>query len=220
MAARVAIEQRARGRPEALMRSIEDRRPYTAVWEKLSLIAATGVNGVVLDVGAADGQYVEPWRVRGGGVVAVDVDDARIAQLHERCGSAPEVRVVQASIERLPFIDRSFDVVWASEILEHLPTLGALGELERVSARLVVATMPSPLGPYRYLDRTHVLPYSIGSLRRALEGRAGWRYRLEGLGGCLPAWAHVGPIRPAWLRLSRTRPALAWTLVIFGERDR
>ena len=37
------------------MRSVTDRRPYTAVWEKLSLIEATLVTGRVLDVGAADG---------------------------------------------------------------------------------------------------------------------------------------------------------------------
>ncbi|MDO8562276.1 MAG: class I SAM-dependent methyltransferase [Candidatus Limnocylindria bacterium] len=190
------------------------------MWEKLSVIRATPVAGRVLDVGAADGQYVEPWRDRGVEVVAVDIDDTRIAQLRERYRGADGVRIVQASVERLPFADRAFDVVWASEILEHLPTLGALGELERVSDRLVVATMPSPLGPYRYLDRTHVLSYTVGSLQTALAARAGWRYRLEGLGGCLPAWAHVGPIRRAWLRVSRARPRLAWTLLIVGERGR
>lgn len=202
------------------MRSVTDRRPYTAVWEKLSLIQATSVRGRVLDVGAADGQYVEPWRARGGAVVAVDIDGTRIVQLRERYRGADGVHIVQASIERLPFADRAFDVVWASEILEHLPTLAALGELERVSDRLVVATMPSPLGPYRYLDRTHVLAYTVGSLQTVLAARAGWHYRLEGLGGCLPAWARVGPIRRGWLRVSRARPKLAWTLLLVGERER
>lgn len=202
------------------MRSIADRRPYTAVWEKLSLIASLRVGGRVLDVGAADGQYIAPWQARGNEVVAVDVDDTRISQLRERYGSAPGVRIVQASIERLPFTDRSFDVVWASEILEHLETFEALNELERVSDRLIVATLPSPLGPYRYLDRTHLLRYSIASLAGELDRRDGWHYRLEGLGGCLPAWARVGPIRQAWLRLSRTRPMLAWTLLVLGERER
>ena len=202
------------------MRSVTDRRPYTAVWEKLSLILATPVRGRVLDVGAADGQYVEPWRARSAAVVAVDIDGTRIVQLRERHRGADGVHIVQASIERLPFTDRAFDVVWASEILEHLPTLAALGELERVSDRLVVATMPSPLGPYRYLDRTHVLAYTVGSLQTALAARAGWHYRLEGLGGCLPAWARVGPIRRGWLRVSRARPKLAWTLLLVGERER
>jgi len=202
------------------MRSVADRRPYTAVWEKLSLIGSLRVDGRVLDVGAADGQYVEPWRARSGEVVAVDIDLTRIAQLRERYRGVSGVRIVRGSIEQLPFRDRSFDVVWASEILEHLPTLDALGELERVSDRLVVATMPSPLGPYRYLDRTHVLRYSVSSLRHALDVRAGWRYRLEGLGGCLPAWVPARGIRPAWLRLSRGRPELAWTLLIRGERAR
>ena len=202
------------------MRSVEDRRPYTAVWEKLSLIETVRVSGQVLDVGAADGQYIEPWRGLGADVVAVDIDDARVGQLRQRYGDIDRVHIVQASIAQLPFVDRAFDVVWASEILEHLPTLAPLSELERVSDRLVIATMPAPWGPYRYLDRTHVLPYSVGSLRSALGARPGWHYRLEGLGGCLPAWARVGPIRRAWLRLSRERPSLAWTLLVTGQRDR
>jgi SAM-dependent methyltransferase len=203
------------------MRSVTDRRPYTAVWEKLSLIEATPTAGLVLDIGAADGQYIEPWRRRGADVVAVDLDDTRVAQLRAGHRGAAGVHIVQGSIEQLPFVDRSFDVVWASEILEHLPSLETtLGELERVSDRLVIATMPSPFGPYRYLDRTHVLRYSISSLRRALERRPGFQYRLEGLGGCLPAWAPVGPLRQAWRELSRTRPVLAWTLLIVGERTR
>lgn len=202
------------------MRTVADRRPYTAVWEKLSLIHSIRVDGRVLDVGAADGQYVEPWRERTEAVVAVDIDATRIGQLSDRFHGADGVEIVQASIQRLPFRDRTFDVVWASEILEHLTDIDALSELERVSDRLVIATMPSPLGPYRYLDRTHVLRYSIPWLRRTLGRRAGWCYRLEGLGGCLPAWAPAGPLRSAWLRLSRRRPMLAWTLLVLGERDR
>jgi len=200
------------------MRSVSDRRPYTAVWEKLSLIETIVTAGFVLDIGAADGQYIEPWRSRGAAVVAVDLDDTRVAQLRAGHRGTAGVHIVQGSIEELPFADRSFDVVWASEILEHLPSLETLGELERVSDRLVIATMPSPLGPYRYLDRTHVLRYSIPSLRAALAARRGWQYRLEGLGGCLPAWAPVGPLRQAWRAVSRTRPMLAWTLLIVGER--
>ncbi|MHB8632122.1 MAG: class I SAM-dependent methyltransferase [Candidatus Limnocylindria bacterium] len=202
------------------MRSVTDRRPYTAVWEKLSLIHGLPIVARVLDVGTADGQYVEPWRDHGADVVAVDIDDARIRQLRERYRGTDGVRIVQASIERLPFGDRAFDIVWASEILEHLPTLAALGELERVSERFVVATIPSPLGPYRYLDRTHVLDYTIGSLRATIAARPGWAYRLGGLGGCLPAWAPIGPLRRLWLAVSRTRPRLAWTLLVVGERRR
>ena len=201
------------------MRSRDDRRPYTAVWEKLAVIGSTTARGRVLDVGAADGQYIDAWRRREVDVVAVDIDDTRIAQLRRRYNGAPGVSIAQASITALPFDDRAFDVVWASEILEHLPTLAALSELERVSGRLVLATMPSPLGPYRYLDRTHVLPYSVPSLRQALVARPGWRYRLEGLGGCLPSWVPIGPLRRAWVDISRDRPVLAWTLLLVGERE-
>lgn len=200
------------------MRGALDHRPYTAVWEKLQLIASTQVHGRVLDAGAADGQYVVPWRDRTATVVALDIDATRIAQLRRGFAATPDVTVVRGSVERLPFTDRAFDIVWASEILEHLTSLDALDELERVSNRLIVATMPSPTGPYRYLDRTHRLRYSARSLRVALASRAGWEYRLEGLGGCLPAWTGTIPLRRAWLALSRERPWLAWTIVVVGRR--
>ncbi len=200
------------------MRGVTDRRPYTVVWEKEQLLASLGAAGRVLDAGAADGQYVLPWRAQATQVVALDIDATRVAQLRERVGGAPGVSIVQASIERLPFADRTFDLVWASEIVEHLRSLRVIDELERISAGRIVITLPNPRGPYRYLDRTHVLRYSIGSLQAAFAARPGWTYRVEGLGGCLPAWAGARPVRRAWLALSRTHPALAWTLVIVGTR--
>jgi hypothetical protein len=108
--------------------------------------------------------------------------------------------------------------VWASEVLEHLPSLDALDELERTSARDVVATMPSPFSPYRYLDQTHILRYSLGTLRRSLATRKGWSYSLEGLGLCLPQWMGLDSFRERWLRVSQHRPWAAWTLLIRGKR--
>lgn len=201
-----------------MIRSAGNPRAYTAVSEKLELIAATPRAQRVLDVGAADGQYVAAWHDRAHAVVAVDLDLSRIAQLHARFARAAGVSIVRASVERLPFADGSFDVVWASEILEHLTSLRALDELERVGSSEILVTLPSPTGPYRYLDRSHVLRYSLSSLRQELSARDRWRYRLHGLGGCLPAWMALGPVRRAWLAASRDRPALAWTLLIHGKR--
>lgn len=192
---------------------------YTAVWEKRRLIAGLPETEIALDAGAANGEYVTYLLLRAKRVVAVDLDPDRIAQLRERFRHVANVSVVQASVDALPFRDRSFGVVWASEIVEHLPSVEAsLDEFERVSAGHLVATLPSPLGPYRYLDPTHRLRYSIGGLRRTLAGRSAFAYRLEGLGGCLPQWLGLGGLRRAWLGFSRPRPWAAWTLLIRGER--
>jgi glycosyltransferase involved in cell wall biosynthesis/SAM-dependent methyltransferase len=195
------------------------RRRYTAVWEKRRLIASLAEGGLALDAGSGGGEYVPHLLLRNRRVVALDNDSARVQGLVHRFGHVGNVWIVQASVDALPFRSGSFETVWASEVLEHLPSLDALAELERVSAREVIATMPSPLGPYRYLDRSHVLHYSIGSLRRALDARSGWSYSLEGLGLCLPQWMGLDQLRERWVALSRERPWAAWTVLIRGRRS-
>lgn len=195
------------------------QQTYTAVWEKLRLIATLPAVEVALDIGAANGEYVPHLLARAKHVVAVDLDGARVEQLRRRFHGRPDVTVVQASIEALPFDDRAFGLVWASEIVEHLPTLDAsLREIERVCAGRLVATLPAPRSPYRYLDPTHRLAYSRASLAQDLAGRGGWAYQLEGLGLCLPQWAGLDGLRARWLEFSRQRPWAAWTLVIRGRR--
>jgi hypothetical protein len=52
---------------------------------------------------------------------------------------------VQASADALPFEDRSFDLVFSSEMLEHLPgpvLAGAARELERVASRYLLVAVP------------------------------------------------------------------------------
>ena len=192
---------------------------YTAVWEKRQLIASLPAVEVALDVGAANGEYIPHLLTRAMRVVAVDLDPRRVEQLRGRFAEDPRVTVVHASIEDLPFEDRSFGLVWASEIVEHLPTLdGSLRELERVARSRIVATLPAPRGPYRYLDPTHRLAYSAESLRKELALRPGWSYSVEGLGGCLPQWLGADGFRERWLRFSRLRPWAAWTLLVCGYR--
>lgn len=205
----------------AVPRSVVDPRQqrYTAVREKRRLIAALPPVDLALDAGAANGEYVPHLLQRARRVVAVDLDAARVAQLRARFRETENVFVVQASVDALPFRDRAFGLVWASEIVEHLPSIEAsLGEFERVSDEHVVATMPAPRSPYRYLDPTHRLRYSLASLRRDLAGRRAWAYQLEGLGLCLPQWLGLDRVRDAWVAFSRRRPWAAWTLLVRGRR--
>jgi SAM-dependent methyltransferase len=55
------------------------------------------------------------------------------------------VNIVEGSASELPFADKSFDVVTASEVIEHLPYgtyERALRELQRVARRFIVITVP------------------------------------------------------------------------------
>jgi len=101
-----------------------------------------GIEGaMLLDAGCDEGFGMrELADARPGCWVAVDIDGDALG------GSAwpPFVQRVRADVCHLPFADRRFDIVIATEVLEHLadPRAG-LRELARVARRHVVLTVPN-----------------------------------------------------------------------------
>jgi SAM-dependent methyltransferase len=93
----------------------------------------------VLDVGCGDGRVSQLLRrVREGLLVAFDLSLAALRRFPPPgcCGSA----------EFLPFADRVFDLVMATEIMEHLPQavyVCALQEMARVAQRYILVTVPN-----------------------------------------------------------------------------
>ena len=93
----------------------------------------------ILDAGCGDGRVSqEISAVSHSFVVAFDLSMValRSISLPKCCGSAAE----------LPFRDRSFDLVMATEILEHLPEAlysQVLGEMSRVAGRYILITVPN-----------------------------------------------------------------------------
>lgn len=109
-----------------------------------------------LDVGCAMGFVVEALRELGVEAHGTDISEfavknaPRKVRKHLRVGSL---------LDRLPYDDRSFDVVSALETLEHLEPEAvpvAIAELARVSSGYVIATIPSfgpnASGPDGWLD--------------------------------------------------------------------
>jgi ubiquinone/menaquinone biosynthesis C-methylase UbiE len=90
---------------------------------------------------------------------------------------------VAAEVERLPFPDRSFDVVACCHTLEHVTDLGAAWrELQRVARRRVLVVVPRQRYYYYTLDEhLHFFP-DAASLERAL-GLAGAAFTLESIWG-------------------------------------
>ena len=76
-----------------------------------------------------------------GRAVALDANLPMLARARERCGAAVGI---QATVLALPFADRSFEAVVCCRLLHHLrderELAVAVGELVRVSRRLVVAS--------------------------------------------------------------------------------
>jgi 2-polyprenyl-6-hydroxyphenyl methylase/3-demethylubiquinone-9 3-methyltransferase len=85
----------------------------------------------VLDVGCGEAQLTAAVARAGFAVVGVDVAEEPLRRARELHAEI-DVRLVPAA-GALPFIDASFDVVWAGETIEHVTdTAGWLSELRRV----------------------------------------------------------------------------------------
>lgn len=129
----------------------------------------------VLDVGCNSGYQVE--LVPESCVVhGVDVSPTLIEKAKQRMASAHVARA-----EKLPFEDKSCDVVIVSEILEHVfDARLVLREAARVSRRLVIGSTPhesGTWGAHRVESHPfHVRCYTEATLRADLEtiGKVVW----------------------------------------------
>src|SRR5581483_1508809 len=71
----------------------------------------------ILDVGCGPGNLLE--RLHGAELVGVDLSDTLLAQAKARLAGRPEVKLVKAPAESIPFPDGHFDRAVCSEVLEH-----------------------------------------------------------------------------------------------------
>ena len=93
-----------------------------------------------LDVGCAEGYFMNVLRDRFGAEVwGVDLSPVALAKAHQKHG----LTVGAAEATRLPFADGSFDLVYSTEVIEHVldPDL-MLAEMRRVSRGTVLVTTP------------------------------------------------------------------------------
>jgi hypothetical protein len=129
------------GRPHAAAgEQLEDLAAYRASaleqlrTEDLLRLVPRG-HSTVLDVGARDGHFSALLSGYFDAVTALDLSQPPF--------DLPRVRTVAGDITALDFPDRSFDVVFCTEVLEHIPQLSvACAELCRVSAHAIVIGVP------------------------------------------------------------------------------
>ena len=93
-----------------------------------------------LDVGCAEGYFMAAiGESLGADVWAVDLSDRAVAAAASRYGRP----VAAAEATALPFADGAFDLVYSTEVIEHvLEPESMLAEMRRVSRGLVVVTTP------------------------------------------------------------------------------
>jgi len=101
----------------------------------LMALTPTGYESV-LDAGARDGYYSRLLTRHFAAVTALDLNPLRSGDLNG-------VRCVQGDLTQLPFPDDSFDVVFCSEVLEHVPGADkACSEIVRVTRSKAVIAVP------------------------------------------------------------------------------
>jgi SAM-dependent methyltransferase len=162
--------------------------------------------GRVLDIGAGTGAQARELAARGWSVVAVDLPSSRYAQ--DRV-----FRVRDYDGRKLPFPDRSFDVVFSSNVLEHIQELDALlAETQRVLRRGGIAIHVQPTTTWRLWTTLALYAVRPWQRARAAEGSAPAHESRRGLAALSPrrhgehgnAWCELYLFsRHRWRRLFR-----------------
>jgi 2-polyprenyl-3-methyl-5-hydroxy-6-metoxy-1,4-benzoquinol methylase len=99
----------------------------------------------ILDIGCGEGILTEQWsrRLGDGRVVGLDLEDPKLAsEWAGRVRPNLEFRALDVT-EPLPYADSEFDLVCATEVLEHVPgPERVVAEMARVAARHLIVSVP------------------------------------------------------------------------------
>ncbi len=160
----------------------------------------------VLDLGCGAGDLTAELARVAGSVVGVDVAEAALGRARRR---HPEITFLRAEIDgELPVQDNGFDVVWSSEVIEHVAdTARWLSEIRRVlrpGGRLLLTTpshgrlklLVGGLERYSEPLGDHLHLYTARSLRAVLMEFDFAQVEVRAAGG----W-------PLWRRLLLARAA-------------
>ena len=147
--------------------------------------------GNLLDVGSGRGAFLWPLldEFPELPVTAIDQDPVRARDIEAvRMGGIDRLTGHRMDITELAFERRSFDVVTALEVLEHIPAVPeALAEIVRVARRFVVLSVPSK--PDDNPGHIHLLDQD--RLRRLFADLGITRVRFDYVPGHLVAVANV-----------------------------
>jgi SAM-dependent methyltransferase len=138
----------------------EDLAPPDLKVRREFLLAEVRLGDRALDLGCGAGSFTAVLADAGATAVGVEIAEAALRRARER---NPSLDFRLAPVDGpLPLADNSFDVVWASEVIEHVAdTARWLSEVRRVLV---------PGGRFLLTTPSHGrLPIAIGGLERFAE---------------------------------------------------
>jgi 2-polyprenyl-3-methyl-5-hydroxy-6-metoxy-1,4-benzoquinol methylase len=128
----------------------------------------------VLDAGCGTGYGTAMLAQPASGATSVTAIDVAPEAIEATRSRVPDtVNLVQTDIHRLPFADKSFDLITCFEVIEHVTEQeSVLDELRRLLADdgLLIISSPNRL-VYPAGNPHHVHEYTPGELREQLEAR-------------------------------------------------
>jgi 2-polyprenyl-3-methyl-5-hydroxy-6-metoxy-1,4-benzoquinol methylase len=132
----------------------------------------------VLDFGCGTGKLVTHLRSRGIHIQGIELHTSEVEEALQEA-ARPHVTLYDGNLP-LPFPDCYFDVVTATEVMEHIDNAEAfLLEIKRITKRVFIMTVPDATGiprshsqgviPWHFLEHTHVNFFTQTSLSALLE---------------------------------------------------
>ena len=120
------------------------RRLMAGFERTLDELFATAEPGSVLDVGCGEGVLTErwAWRLGAGRLVGTDLEDPKL-EAEWATRQRPNLEFRAMTVEALEFADDEFELVAATEVLEHVSDPDrALAEMARVASRWLLVSVP------------------------------------------------------------------------------